>query len=58
MRQGSLPFETNLFDRVFIAAVVYIGAHLLWLRFIEQFLAIEVAHIALLAAAIVIVKRG
>ena len=57
-RRGFLPFETNLFDRVFIAAVLYIGAHLLWMRFIEQFLTIEVAHVAMLVVAVVVVRRG
>ena len=34
-RDGFLPFYTNAFDRVFISAVILIGIHLLWLRFIE-----------------------
>ena len=32
---GFLPFYTNLFDRGFIAVVILIGIHLLWLRFAE-----------------------
>lgn len=32
---GFLPFYTNLFDRIFIAVVILIAVHLLWLRFIE-----------------------
>ena len=34
-RDGFLPFYTNLFDRFFISAVILIGVHLLWLRFME-----------------------
>lgn len=33
--EGFLPFHTNAFDRVFIAVVILIGIHLLWLRFME-----------------------
>ena len=57
-RKGLLPFETNLFDRIFIALVVYIAAHLLWMRFLEPFLTIKVAHVAMLAVSFVIVKWG
>ena len=41
-RDGFLPFYTNAFDRVFISAVILIGIHLLWLRFMEPALPIEV----------------
>jgi len=57
-KRGFLPFETNLFDRIFIGVVVYIGAHLLWMRFLEQFVTIRVAHVAMLGVAFVIVKWG
>ncbi|MBW7881092.1 MAG: hypothetical protein H3C34_00385 [Caldilineaceae bacterium] len=34
-RRGFLPMETNTFDRVFISVIIWIGASLLWMRFIE-----------------------
>ena len=40
---GFLPFYTNAFDRVFIGAVILIGIHLLWLRFMEPQTAAEIA---------------
>lgn len=30
-----LPINTNAFDRVFIAVVVTVAIHLIWLRFLE-----------------------
>jgi predicted small integral membrane protein len=33
--RGFLPFDTNGFDRFFVAVVVLIAMHLLWLRFVE-----------------------
>ena len=41
--KGFLPFYTNAFDRVFISVVIFIGIHLLWLRFIEPQTALEIA---------------
>ncbi len=32
-RRGFLPIETNGFDRVFIAVVVFVALHLFWMRF-------------------------
>ncbi len=41
---GFLPFYTNAFDRVFIAVVILIAVHLLWLRFMEPQTAAEIAN--------------
>lgn len=57
-RDGFLPFYTNAFDRVFISAVILIGIHLLWLRFMEPGLPIEVATVISLAIGFVVVRRG
>ncbi len=57
-RDGFLPFYTNAFDRVFISAVILIGIHLLWLRFMEPALPIEVATVISLAIGYVVVRRG
>ena len=57
-RDGFLPFYTNAFDRVFIAAVILIGLHLFWLRFMEPALPIELATVISLAIGVVVVRRG
>ena len=57
-RDGFLPFHTNAFDRVFIGFVILIGIHLLWLRFMEPALPIEVATVISLAVGYVVVRRG
>ena len=56
--EGFLPFHTNAFDRVFIGVVILIGIHLLWLRFMEPALPIEVATVISLAVGYVVVRRG
>ena len=55
---GFLPFHTNAFDRVFIGVVILIGIHLLWLRFMEPALPIEVATVISLVVGYVVVRRG
>ena len=55
---GFLPFYTNAFDRVFIGAVILIGIHLLWLRFMEPALPIEVATVISLVIGYYVVRRG
>ena len=57
-RNGFLPFYTNAFDRVFISAVILIGIHLLWLRFMEPALPIEVATLLSLVIGYYVVRRG
>lgn len=56
--EGFLPFYTNLFDRFFIAVVILIGVHLLWLRFMESALPIEVATVVSIVIGYVVVRRG
>ena len=55
---GFLPFYTNTFDRFFISAVILIGIHLLWLRFLEATLPIFVATVISLAVGYYVVRRG
>lgn len=55
---GFLPFYTNAFDRVFIAVVILIGIHLLWLRFMEPALPIEVATVISLIIGYIVVRKG
>ena len=57
-RDGFLPFYTNAFDRVFISVVILIGIHLLWLRFMEPALPIEVATVISLVTGYFVVRRG
>lgn len=57
-REGFLPFHTNTFDRVFIGAMILIGIHLLWLRFMEPALPIEAATVVSLVIGYVVVRRG
>ena len=55
---GFLPIHTNAFDRVFIGAVILIGIHLLWLRFMEPALPIEAATVISLVIGYIVVRRG
>ena len=60
---GFLPIQTNLFDRFFIAAVILIGIHLLWLRFMEPPLPEPTLHMAApmiisLIVGYVVVRKG
>ncbi len=57
-RPGFLPFHTNTFDRVFIGAMILIGIHLLWLRFMEPALPIEAATVVSLLIGYFVVRRG
>jgi predicted small integral membrane protein len=56
--KGFLPFENNLFDRIFVSAIVYFGVHLLWMRFLERFITIRVANILMIGVAFVIIIWG
>jgi predicted small integral membrane protein len=55
---GFLPIRTNLFDRVFIGAVVFVAIHLLWMRFFEAQLSLYFATALSLAVGWIIVRRG
>jgi predicted small integral membrane protein len=57
-RGGLLPIRTNAFDRGFIAVVVFIAVHLLWMRFLEAHLSLYVATALSLVIGYVIVRYG
>jgi predicted small integral membrane protein len=57
-RQGFLPINTNTFDRVFISVVCLIAIHLLWFRFVEVYLSINIATIISLVLAYIIIRWG
>ncbi len=56
--EGFLPFYTNAFDRVFIGAMILIGIHLFWLRFMEPALPIGVATVISLVIGFFVVRKG
>ncbi len=41
--RGFLPIKTNWFDRLFIGTISFVALQLLWMRFIEQFLSINIS---------------
>ena len=57
-RNGFIPFYANAFDRGFISVMILIGIHLLWLRFLESFLPIEVGTIISLIIGYIIIRWG
>ncbi|MCB1498746.1 MAG: hypothetical protein KDK07_02985 [Bauldia sp.] len=58
-RPGFLPIETNWFDRLFIAVVIWVALSLLWLRLIEPLgLSIWIATAISAVVGAVIIWRG
>jgi predicted small integral membrane protein len=57
-RRGWLPIRTNAFDRWFIAVVVLIAIHLLWMRFLEAYVPLFVATTISLMVGYGIVRHG
>ena len=57
-RRGWLPIRTNAFDRGFIAVVVLIAIHLLWMRFVEAYVPLFVATAISLLVGYGIVRHG
>ena len=58
MKEGFLPLDTTTGDRVFISVVVLFAIHLLWMRYVEEYLPLEVAFGISLVIAVVILKWG
>lgn len=56
--EGFLPIVTNLFDRIFIAVVLFVAIHLFWMRFLEHSLSIYVATAISIVVGAIIIKRG
>jgi len=57
-RKGFLPIATNGFDRFFISVVLYVAIHLIWMRFIEAYLPLNIATIGSILLAILIIRKG
>lgn len=57
-RRHYLPINTNGFDRVFISIVVLVALHLLWMRFLEAFLPLEIATVIALILGFLIIRYG
>jgi predicted small integral membrane protein len=57
-RRGFLPIEVNAFDRVFISVVLLVAIHLLWMRFLEAYLPLEIATILSVLLGILIIRKG
>ncbi|PJF27840.1 MAG: hypothetical protein CUN53_02550 [Phototrophicales bacterium] len=57
-RRHFLPIYTNAFDRVFISIVVLVALHLLWMRFFEAFLPLEIATIISVVLGFLIIRYG
>lgn len=55
---GFLPIQTNTFDRYFISVVVLVAVHLVWFRFLETYLSINIATIISLVLGYIIVRWG
>jgi len=58
MKKGFLPIKNNWFDRLFIAVITFIGLQFLWMRFVEEFAAIEVSMILGCILGIYIIIKG
>jgi predicted small integral membrane protein len=57
-RSGFLPIRTNTFDRVFIATVIFVAIHLIWMRLVEAYVPLYAATVLSLLVGAVIVARG
>lgn len=56
---GFLPIETNWFDRLFIAVVLWVALSLAWLRFLEPLgLSIRICVALSVARGAYIVRKG
>jgi predicted small integral membrane protein len=58
VQSGFLPIRTNGFDRVFIATVVFVAIHLLWMRLVEAYVPLYAATVLSLLVGVWIVARG
>jgi predicted small integral membrane protein len=56
--RGFLPIVTNTFDRIFISIMLLVAIHLLWFRFLEAFLSINIATLLTLVLAYMIIRWG
>ncbi|HML21368.1 MAG TPA: DUF2160 family membrane protein [Aggregatilinea sp.] len=57
-RRGFLPFETNPWDRIFIGLLLTVAIHLLWMRFLEEYITLTIATILSLIIMVILFVRG
>jgi predicted small integral membrane protein len=58
-KPGFLPIETNWFDRLFIAIIIWVALSLFWLRFLEPLgLSIWICVAISVVRGVHIVRRG
>ena len=58
-KQGFLPIETNWFDRLFIAVVIWVALSLFWFRFVEPMgPSIWISNVIALVLAVWIIRKG
>lgn len=57
-RRGFLPFETNPWDRIFIGLLLTVAIHLLWMRFLEEYITLTVATVLSLIIMAILFVRG
>jgi predicted small integral membrane protein len=58
-KPGFLPIETNWFDRLFIAVVIWVALSLFWLRFIEPLgVSIWICTAISVVLGVYIVRKG
>lgn len=55
---GFMGFYTNGFDRIFIAVIFFVAFHLLWMRFVEQFIPLFVGTIITIIIGVIIYRWG
>lgn len=56
--RGFLPIKTNWFDRLFIGTISFIALQLLWMRFLENILSINIAIGIGIAWIIFVIWKG
>ena len=58
-KSGFLPIETNWFDRLFIAVVIWVAMSLFWFRFIEPLgPSIWISNAIAVLLAVWIIRKG
>ena len=57
-KKGFIPIDTNLFDRLFIGVISFVALQLLWMRFLENILSINIAIGIGIAWIIFVIWKG
>ena len=56
--KGFLPIKTNWFDRLFIGTISFVAIQLIWMRFIEIYVSINIAIILGIFWIIYVIWKG